>query len=161
MEIIINLYKSEIIHEVMNDTYLHGKSRTDLDKEKVYNIQAADEDSHTSKLLRSMQTGIEEVKSVLSSILKESSVTANNIEQALGGDNDTVTLTLNVSSRFNKAYTSALASASHKYIVNKMLFDWYSTVNPDSAKMYFDLTGTNLNQIKSCFVKLPPKRPLH
>lgn len=163
MEITVKLFKSEIMHEVMNETYVHGNSAyTGDNNEKVYNMQASEEDAHVNKLLRSMQSSIEELKSNLSSFLKSGSDTsADNIQQSLGGDDDTINIILEVTSRFNKAYTPTIANLAHRFVVNKMLFEWYNTVEAGTAKTFYELCATNIAQIKASFFKMPPTRPSH
>lgn len=68
---------------------------------------------------------------------------------------------LDVTTRFNKAYTQTISSLSHKFIVNKMIFEWYNTTKPDEAKVFFELAMGNLKQIKASFFKMPPVRPVH
>lgn len=163
MELKIGLLKSEIMYDVMNETHIAGKSRFNGENnEQIYNMQAAEDDSHTNKLLRSMETNLEELKTQLSYFLKNgTSVVSDNIQSSIKDDDDAFELILDVTTRFNKAYTQTISSLSHKFIVNKMTFEWYNTTKPDEAKVFYDLAMTNLKQIKASFFKMPPTRPIH
>lgn len=163
MELKIKLLKSEIMYDVMNETHIAGKSRFNGENnEFVYNMQAAEDDSHTNKLLRSMETNVEELKTQLSYFLKSGTdVAANNIQSEIKDDDDAFELILDVTTRFNKAYTPTISLLSHKFIVNKMIFEWYNTTKPDEAKTFFELSKENLKQIKASFFKMPPIRPVH
>lgn len=163
MELKIKLLKSEILHEVMNETYIAGKSRFNGDNnEFVYNMQAAEDDAHTNKLLRSMEANMEELKTQLSYFLKNGTdVESDNIQSEIKDDDDAFELTLDVTSRFNKAYTPTISTLSHKFITNKMIFEWYTTTKPDEAKIFYELAMASLKQIKASFFKMPPVRPVH
>ena len=163
MELKIKLLKSEIMYDVMNETHIAGKSRFNGENnEFVYNMQAAEDDSHTNKLLRSMETNLEELKTQLSYFLKNGTdVASDNIQSAIKDDDDAFELILEVTERFNKAYTQTISLLAHKFIVNKMIFEWYNTTKPDEAKTFFELAGENLKQIRASFFKMPPIRPVH
>ncbi|MEG2151416.1 MAG: hypothetical protein RRY36_09380 [Bacteroidaceae bacterium] len=163
MELTINLYKSEIMHEVQNETYLAGKSRFNgTNNDQIYNMQASDEEAHNNKLLRSMQANIESLKTNLSYYLKDSTgMIANNIQSTIVGDDDKVVLSLEVTERFNKSYTQTIAELAHKYIANMMIFEWYNATSPGEAKTFFELASNNIKEIKASFFKQPPKRPIH
>lgn len=163
MELKIKLLKSEIMYDVMNETHIAGKSRFNGENnEFVYNMQAAEDDSHINKLLRSMETNLEELKTQLSYFLKNgTSVASDNIQSTIKDDDDAFELILEVTERFNKAYTQTISLLAHKFIVNKMIFEWYNTTKPDEAKTFFELAGENLKQIRASFFKMPPQRPTH
>ena len=67
-------------------------------------------------------------------------------------------ISLEVTGRFNKAYMKTVPLLSHKFIVNKMIFEWYNTTKPDEAKVFLELAGENLNRIKASFFRMPPVR---
>lgn len=158
MDITINLKKSELIFDVMNETYIvaHAQFARDGKSREAYSVQATEDEKN--KLLRSMQGGFASLKAHLAYYLKANDeTTADNI--LMSDDQDEIILTLTVSERFNKAYTQTIAENVHKYICNKMLFDWFAAVQPERAAAYNEISKMCLIEIDASFVKVAPVRP--
>lgn len=165
-EIKLILIKSEIIYDVMNECHIVSKNRsTGQNAEQVYNIQAdTSEDSHKNKLLRSLAENVQELKTNLYSFLSAGTSSAqqvNNIQDTESGDDSNYVITLNVSKRFNDAYNQSLVELCHKWLKQRMLYDWYEAAKPDEAKRYFDLAQLTMVAIRNSFYLMPPTRPTH
>ncbi len=161
MNILINLSKSELMYDVMNDTHLVGQAKASqgATPEASYNLQA-DEAAHESKLLRSMQLAIEAIKQGISQFLNDVTATsANNILMTTA--EDLITITLNVSPRFNRALLPTMTGLAHRYVVNTMLFDWFVANEPTMAPKYGEIAKECMAGIQKSFIKLPPTRPIH
>jgi hypothetical protein len=76
-------------------------------------------------------------------------------------DGTNIIISLNVSSRFNKAYTQTLARVGAEYITNDMLFLWWTPINEKQASFYAQLVERNLAAIKRCFNKTAPVAPTY
>ena len=154
----ITLYKSELVYDVQNKTYLTGRSRqTGSNHEEVANMQANDDDENANQVLRSLGNAYGTLKTKLSEYLEENSATANDIQM---DDSDNILVALKVPSNFNKACKDTLASALHQYLVNTAIGDWFTITNKADASDYIEQAGANLEQIREAINKrLRPVRP--
>jgi hypothetical protein len=162
MDIEINLHKSEMMYDVQNDTHIisQAKAGQGATPEAAYGLQADGEESHASKLLRSMQTAIESAKHRILHFLKDTAdVEANNI--IMDSDTDLITITLSVSDRFNKAFVPTIAGMMHRYVVNMMLFDWFNSSEQSLAEKYRVIAEEAAIGMQRSFTKLPPTKPIH
>lgn len=153
----VTLYKSEMIYQVQNKTYLTGLSRENGQNfEQVERLQANDDESHINQIVRSMDGAFAELKTKLSQYLASSSVasTANNIQVATTGTgNTTYVIALNMPSNFNDAVKETIAAACDKYVVNTAIADWFVITKPDEAPSYISLATVALQTIREAINK--------
>lgn len=148
----VTLYKSELMYEIQNKTYLTGKGReTGANFEQVANMQASEEEDHQNQILRSIGNAFDDLKTKVSSYLSGTGVTANNIQIDL--TQPTLVLELNMLDNFNFAMSDAVKTALHKFIVNTSLFDWFVIAKPDEAKVYSDLSQNDLTDLREALNK--------
>lgn len=164
MQIRLNLVKSLIIEAVKAETYIKGeidKASAQGTNKFAYNEQAGDDEYHERKLIRTMNTALGELKGLLSSYLNNSGNNiADNITSGTDAtDNDVIFIELNVSDRFNKAYSDPLAKLCSKYIEDKMLVLWWGAINPNQAAFYSNLVVSDVDSIEKCFNKTAPSAP--
>lgn len=149
--ITITLYKSELIYDVQNKTYLTGRSRqTGGNHEEVANMQANNDDENANQILRSLGNAFATLKTKLSEYLEESGTTANDIQM---DDTDNITIELKVPSNFNKATNDTVSAALHQYLVNTAIGDWFTITNKNDASDYITLAAANLEQIREAVNK--------
>lgn len=156
--ITLTISKKEILWDIYNDSHIiaQGLFVNGTTSEAAYNIQADEEDVNKNKLLRSIQLAVGSLKPHLVMFLSDSATTItdnNNLS-----DDNSITLTLSVSSRFNTAMTPAISTLCHKYIMNQTLFDWFNATKKDIAADYLTLAQTAINEIKGLFAKKAPSR---
>jgi hypothetical protein len=156
--ITITLYKSELIYDVQNKTYLTGRSRqTGGNHEEVANMQANDDDENANQILRSLGNAFATLKTKLSEYLEESGTSANDILMNADGN---IVIALKVPSNFNPAANGTVSAALHQYIVNTAIGDWFTITNKNDAADYIALAGANLEQIREAVNKrVRPQRP--
>ena len=149
--ITITLYKSELVYEVQNKTYLTGRSRQTGDNhEEVANMQANDDEENANQILRSLGNAFATLKTKLSEYLEESGTSANDAQ--MGGTGNLI-VALKVPSNFNKATNDTLAAALHQYLVNTAIGDWFTITNKADAADYITLAAANLEQIREALNK--------
>lgn len=165
MEIKIRLYKSEILKAAKDETYLSGRANIAADgsnSEAVYHMQAGGEEVHEEKLMRSLRAGLEQLKAEFSKYVKnDGASTGDNIVDTLTEVDDYFDIVMNVSERFNKAYTDVLAGLSSAYLSSYVIASWWMAVTPALAKNYFDDAAVHLGGIKRSFVKVAPAAPAY
>lgn len=164
MQIRLNLVKSLIIEAVKAETYIKGeidKASAQGTNKFAYNEQAGNDEYHERKLIRTMNTALGELKGLLSNYLNNSGDNiADNITSGTDAtDNDVIFIELNVSDRFNKAYSDPLAKLCSKYIEDKMLVLWWGAINPNQAAFYSNLVVSDVDSIEKCFNKTAPSAP--
>lgn len=157
--ITLKISKKEILWDIYNDSHIiaQGLFVNGASSEAAYHIQADEEDVNKNKLLRSIQLAIGSLKPHLVVFLSDSSSTISD-DNTLKSDED-VTLTLSVSNRFNTSMTGAITALCHKYIMNQVLFDWFSATKKDIAANYLSLANDAIQEMKGLFVKKAPTRP--
>lgn len=149
--ITITLYKSEIIYDVKNKTFLTGKSRENGNNyEQVANMQANDEDDNENQLLRSIGNAFDTLKAKLSSYVSGTGTTASNILLTAEGN---LEISLEMPDNFNQGVIDSVKSAIDKYIVNSVLFDWFTITKPDEAQTYFELAKNNVEELRESLNK--------
>ena len=149
--ITITLYKSELMYDVQNKTYLTGQSRrTGGNHEEVANMQANDDEENANQILRSLGNAFATLKTKLSEYLEESGTTTNDIQMAGTGD---ITVSLKVPSNFNKATNDTISAALHQYLVNTAIGDWFTITNKNDASDYIAQAAANLEQIREAVNK--------
>lgn len=157
----LTLVKSLIINSVKNETFLRGQVIKAADQKLIaeaYHEQAGDDTYQEALLSRGLYTNLEELKTYLSDYLADSGNTsADNISSDEEGDN--IIISLVVSERFNKGYTTSLARLSSKYIEEAMLMDWWKPINEKQSALYAQFVERDLAAIKRCFNKTAPVAP--
>lgn len=149
--ITITLYKSELIYDVQNKTYLTGRSRqTGGNHEEVANMQANSDDENSNQILRSLGNAFATLKTKLSEYLEESGTSSNDI---LMNEVQNITVELKVPSNFNKATNDTLSAALHQYMVNSAIADWFTITNKNDASDYVNMAAANLEQIREAVNK--------
>lgn len=170
MEIKLLLSKEEILQKVKAMTKLKGladmASTTSGDPVRyAHNEEAGGDPDSDFLLLSSLRTALGRFKSVVVEFVvavEDESETADNIHDNL--DNSTVdvfTITMEVSERFNQAFTQPLADHASNYIENQMLYDWYLPFAPEVAKNFAAAAAAIQIEIARCFVKTRPKVPAY
>ena len=170
MEIKLLLSKEEILQKVKAMTKRKGladmASNTAGDPVRyAHNEEAGGDPDSDFLLLSSLRTALGRFKSAVVEYVianEDETVTADNIHDNL--DNTTVdvfTITMQVSERFNKAFTQPLTDHASNYIENQMLYDWYLPFVPEVAKNFAAAAVAVQIEIARCFVKTRPKVPAY
>ena len=162
MVIKLTLNKPLIIEAVKNETFHRGQIDKASDEKAItlaYHEQAGDDAYQERLISRGLYTAVEELKTWLTDYLVTSGLTAadNSIESQIDGDN--IVVQLQVSERFNKAYTQSLARLSSKYIEESILVDWWKPINEKQSALYGTFVARDLAAIKRCFTKTAPSMP--
>lgn len=149
--ITITLYKSELIYDVQNKTYLTGRSRKDgTNHEFVANMQANEDDENLNQLIRSIGSAYDSMLMKMSEYIVDSSTSANDI---LKDTNGSFVVTLTMPNNFNQAANTAISSGLHQYIVNMATAEWFTITNKADAGDYYTLANTNLEQVREAINK--------
>ena len=170
MEIKLQLSKEEILQRVKAKTKLKGiadmASKQNADTVRyAHNEEAGDDADSQFLLLSSLRTGVGRFKSVVTDYVVAydgDSPVADNIHDNLNSDIvDVFTIFMEVSERFNQAYTQPLADHASDYIECQMLYDWYLPFAPEIAKNFAASASAVQLEIARCFIKTRPKVPTY
>ena len=149
--ITITLYKSELTYDVLNKTFLTGRSRdAGTNHEEVAHMIANEDDENINQVLRSLGNAYATLKTKLSEFLAEADTTATNIQESASGN---IAITLQMPSNVNKATRDTIAAAMHQYLVNTAIADWFTITDKADAADYVTMAGTNLEQIREALNK--------
>lgn len=159
----LNLVISLILEAVKAETFIRGnidKAANDTAYKQAYHEEAGDEQFHERKLMRSIYTAAEELKGMLGDyVSRQGPSLADNIICEIAEDTDSIVFTLNVSGRFNTAFTTSLARLCSKYIEDKSLMLWWGTFDQTQATYYATLCANDATAISRCFNKTAPRVP--
>ena len=163
----ITLYKSELIYEVQNKTYLTGKSRHNgTNHEQVANMQAGNDDEHLNQILRSLGSAFSELKTKLADFIEldeDQTATNNKLLESFTDaedDNNKLEIDLVMPANYNTATADAISSACHNFVVNTAVADWYTLTAPTEAAPYASMAAVNIQQIRDAANKrMAPARP--
>lgn len=148
----------ELLYDIMNETYLRGRTIQNGENHKeVASMYASEDDENLDKLLRSVKKGFAEVKTGLSEYLDESGTATDN--SRYDGESDLV-LNLTMPSNFNEAATAGVGEAIHDYLKNTAIAEWYMVTNKADAEQYALLAQASMASILQAVSKRSrPKRP--
>ena len=156
--ITITLAKAQLFYDIENITYTVGINRNTGDNfEQVSNIQNNGEGGDRDMMLRSIETGFNEIKRNVNRFVTESTVASTN---TFTSETASFVLTLSMPGNFNQASVDSIKSAAHEYIVDHALIDWFTAVKPDEVKIYAEKkAAANLNLLSALYRKKAPTRP--
>lgn len=148
----------ELLYDIMNETYLRGRTIQNGENHKeVASMYASEDDENLDKLLRSIKKGFAEVKTELAEYLDEDGTTTDN--SRYDGESD-LSLKLQMPSNFNEAATTGVGEAIHDYLKNTAIAEWYMVTNKADAEQYVALAQKSLVSIQQAVSKRSrPKRP--
>ena len=148
----------ELLYDIMNETYLRGRTIQNGENHKeVASMYASEDDENLDKLLRSIKKGFAEVKTELAEYLDEDGTTTDN--SRYDGKSD-LELNLTMPSNFNEAATTGVGEAIHDYLKNTAIAEWYMVTNKADAEQYVALAQKSLVSIQQAVSKRSrPKRP--
>ena len=154
----VTVKMSWLLYDIMNETYLRGRTIQDKDNHKaVASMYASEDEENIEKTLRSIKKGFAEVKSELSEYLDESATAVD--DKPIDKDTDLV-LNLQMPSNFNEAATVGIGEAVHDYLKNSTVAEWYLVTNKSEANDYFPLAQKSMLSIQQAVSKRSrPKRP--
>lgn len=143
MSVSVNISKGRLVLRAKDDTYLSVRtylSGHESNLTSKYEMQADERDTHERKLLNSIESAV----STLKSELYRFNVSSSEMED------DVFSLTYNVSSRFDTNKEKELARLTEDYLYKKIVYDWWNTNYPDSARLYQDECVITLSNLKKC-----------
>lgn len=147
-----------LLFDIMNETFLRGRTIQDKSNHKeVASMFASEDEENREKILRSIKKGMAEIKAELSEYLNESSCTADNLNY--DGESDLI-LSLLMPSNFNSAATAGVGEAVHDYLKNLAIAEWYLVTNREDAPAYVELAGKSMAAIQQAASRRSrPTRP--
>ncbi len=149
---------SWLLYDIMNETFLRGRTIQNKDNHKeIASMFASEDEENREKILRSIKRGFSEVQTELGEYLNENGTTTDNSHY--DGSHDLV-LNLTMPSNFNEAATTGVGEATHAYLANTAIADWYLVTHTSDAEQYYALANKNLALIQQTVSKRSrPTRP--
>lgn len=149
---------SWLLYDIMNETFLRGRTIQNKDNYKeVASMFASEDEENREKILRSIKKAFAYVKSNLSEYLDESGTSTDNSHY--DGTSDLV-MQLKMPSNFNDAATAGVGEAVHDYLKNMAIAEWYLVTNKNDAEQYVALANNSMSAIlQSVSKRSRPSRP--
>lgn len=142
----VTIKHSWLLYDIMNETFLRGRTIQNKDNHKeVASMFASEDEENREKILRSIKKAFAEVKTELAEYLNEHGTTTDNSHY--DGTTD-LTLNLNMPSNFNEAATAGVGEAVHDYLKNMAIAEWYMVTNKADAEQYVALAGKSMTNIQ-------------
>lgn len=142
---------SWLLYDIMNETFLRGRTIKNKDNHKeVASMFASEDEENREKILRSVKRAFAEVQTELGEYLNENGTTTDNSHY--DGSTDLV-LNLTMPSNFNEAATTGVGEAVHAYLANSAIADWYMVTNKADAADYASLAAKSLENIRKSVSK--------
>lgn len=161
--ILLTLSKSYIKDAVKSESFLKGvidKASNANAVAVAYHEQAGDDAYQERILERALNVNLSMLMSWMSDYLVDSGQSsADNISSSQ--DDDTISISLQVSDRFNGSFVEPLANLCSEFIVNSMLVQWWTPVNGKQAELYKVLIDGCITGIRRCFNKTAPVAPTY
>ena len=150
---------SWLLYDIMNETFLRGRTIQNKDNHKeVASMFASEDEENREKILRSIKKAFAEVKTELAEYLNENGTTTDNSHY--DGTTDLV-LNLTMPSNFNEAATAGVGEAVHDYLKNMAIAEWYLVTNKADADQYVALANKSMANIQQSVSKRSrPTKPI-
>ena len=147
-----------VLYDIMNETYLRGRTIQNKDNHKeVASMFASEDEENREKILRSVKRAFAEVQTELGEYLDEDGTSTDNSHY--DGTTD-LALNLTMPSNFNEAATTGVGEAVHAYLTNTAIADWYMVTNKAHAEQYYALANKSMDLIRQTVSKRSrPARP--
>lgn len=152
----ITLNDDHQLYDILNKTYLMGRSREGLEgysPELISAIKASEDDEDLNQIKRSCTDAVSTLKSYLSEYIKDGTRESDNVLSF--GE---VKLTLYMPSNYNTAATDSIAALCHKFVTAKACCDWFLLTNPKEAETYKATSIEAYNELRQTISKR--KRPV-
>lgn len=152
----ITLNDDHQLYDILNKTYLMGRSREGLEgysPELISAIKASEDDEDLNQIKRSCMNAVSTLKSYLAEYIKDGTDEADNVLEY--GE---VKLTLYMPSNFNTAVTASIAAMCHKYVTGMACYDWFVLTNPKEAETYKSMSVEAYTELRQTISKR--KRPV-
>ena len=149
---------SWLIYDIMNETFLRGRTIQNRENHKeVASMFASEDEENREKILRSIKRAFSEVQTELGEYLNENGTETDNSH--FDGSHDLI-LNLMMPSNFNEAATTGVGEAVHAYLMNTAIADWYMVTNKADANDYYSLAQKYMELIRQTVSKRSrPSRP--
>jgi len=145
------LVMDELLYDIMNETYLRGRTlQNDSNYKEVASMFASLDEENQDKILRSIKKAFNDVKTEAGEYLSESGLMTDNkliLEEA------NLVLELKMPSNFNEAATAGVGESIHDYIVKTAVADWYLVTNKQDAQEYAALAQKSIESIRKSLSK--------
>lgn len=154
----VTIDMGEIIYDIMNETYLRGRTlQNEQNYKEVASMYASLDEENRFKIMRSIKRAYSEVKGASSEYLSEA---VNDVDNGQIDDDD-LKLTFEMPSNYNEAAASSIAESIHAYIVNATVSDWYIVTNTQDAAGYEAMATGSLEQVKMALSRRsrPTRKP--
>lgn len=147
-----------LLYDIMNETFLRGRTIQNADNHKaVASMFASEDEENREKILRSIKKGFAEVKAAIAEYLDESTTTVDT--KPISGNED-LQLILKMPSNFNESATAGIGEAVHDYLKNKTISEWYLVTNSTDAEAYAGLAAASMqNVLQSVSKRARPTKP--
>lgn len=154
----VTIHMSWLLYDIMNETFLRGRTLQNKDNHKeVASMFASEDEENREKILRSIKKGFAEIKTELAEYLDEDGKETNNAH--FDGLSD-LELGLAMPSNFNEAATAGVGEAVHDYLKNIAIAEWYIVTNKPDADQYVALAQKSMTSIQQAVSKRSrPVRP--
>lgn len=152
----ITLNDNQQLYDILNKTYLVGRSREGLEgysPELISAIKASEDDEDLNQIRRSCMNAISTLKNFLAEYISDGSNEADN-KLDFGAEK----LTLYMPSNFNTAVTGPIATMCHKFVTGTVCYDWFLLTNPKEAEIYKAMSLEALTELRQAISKR--KRPV-
>lgn len=145
-EITLRIDKEHVLYDVMNETYLRGRSMLNGDNYKeVAAMYATMDDDNRGKIERSLQRAFADVEAFLGEYLQYRS--GRTADDRLRDGLREYRLDLHVPSNYNEAGARSLTEAVHGYMVHKTVSEWYLVTNKEEAESYELLSAADMKRM--------------
>ena len=147
----VTLHMSELIYNVLNTTFLTGRSRNNGNNhEEAANMQANEDEENLNQIVRSIGNAFSTLKTKLSEYISSDGTSASNV---LIDESANLSLTLLMPANYKQSTSESIASAAHQYLVHIAIGDWFTITNKDDAAYYMALAASNLQEIREAINK--------
>ncbi len=142
----ITIKRSWLLFDIMNETFLRGRTIQNRENHKeVASMFASEDEENREKILRSIKKAFAEIQCELAEYLDEKGTETDNSHW--DGSTDLV-FNLTMPSNFNEAATTGVGETIHDYMKNLAIAEWYAVTNPGDAEKYIAFAQKSMENIR-------------
>ncbi len=148
MRITVTLLQGELDYDIGMITHviMNRETAAGATVEQGFNYaNTSDYSGEVNLITRFEENAVNELRAAFGKYLVDTVEESDDNLEAAFGDH---VFELEMPDRFNASYTKPIRSASHDFVVNRTLYDWFSRVKPNEASIYQNLYEQAMERLK-------------
>ena len=144
----ITIVRKEVLQDVADCAYVEGDVLKTEDEHDRHQIQDIVEDGNVERVTRVMDLTFAEIREMLYPYTKQEVTCGNRIDD-IYAEAEIYPLEMTVPAAFSQTTLDLIKELAHELMVDRVMADWMSIVNPQKAASWNDKADAAKGRVKS------------